>query len=244
MDRLINKVIIPVILLLLMVAYPLHAYASTQPYTEGFNMGLAHGQNNCQYGRASSSSQDACIQGFIAGLHKAASITLPYHVGYNQGVKDHLDGVLQKFCRSFQNDTSPFSAQWDCQEGYQAGYAYASNLRPTIEQTEAYKIRYLGGSNNSSLGYHVCADFTGRDVQICTTAFDEGYNTLPWSETHIFNLGYKYGYAAAKEKNPSPDRARDCSFTVVNIRKTDVCEGGWDKGFADGVGVFNLPPPH
>jgi hypothetical protein len=235
-----HKVIVPLILLLAMMAFlqkPLHAITNA-PYNEGFNMGFARSQDNCSFG-ASSSAQDACVQGFLAGQNKAASLTLPYQTGYNQGVKDHLDGVSQNFCGTvFPNKFSSFSPQWSCKKGYEAGLAAPPGLRlqflqsiPPVQDTEAYKIGYLAGSNNSSLGYHACAEFNARDAQICSHGFDAGYNTLPWSKTDVFNLGYKYGYTAAKENHTSSDSAGDCTFAVVNVKKSAVCESGWQAGY-------------
>jgi hypothetical protein len=240
-----DKLVVPITLSLVVMTFlqnPLHVYAITNmstPYNEGFDMGFARRQDNCSFGGASSSAQDACVQGFLAGQNKAASLTLPYQTGYNQGVKDHLDGVSQNFCGTvFPNNFSSFSLQWSCKKGYEAGREAPPTLRlpflqsmPPVQDTEAYEIGYLAGSNNSSLGYQACTEFNARDGQICSHGFDAGYNTLPWSKTEIFNLGYKYGYTASKENNTSSDIAGDCSFVVVNVKKTAVCESGWQAGY-------------
>lgn len=135
-----------------------------------------------------------------------------------------------------------FSPEWDCQKGYQSGYAapvsktQSESASTAIEQTQAYKVGYNAGAANSTLGYQACAKFIGREGQICTNAFDKGYNTIPWSEKDVFNLGYYYGFTAAKEKNPSSDEVGDCPFDILNLVKNRVWEKGWDKGWTAGGG--------
>jgi len=231
------------------MAYPanqgVHAYthSSESPYAKGFNMALAHSQNNCHYRGFFSSSQNACVAGYIAGLNKTASLTSPYHVGYKQGVKDHLDNIVQDFCKIFHlQNRFDFSPEWDCQQGYQSGYAapvsktQSESASTAIEQTQAYKVGYSAGTSNSSLGYQACAKFNGRDGQICTNAFDIGYRTLPWNERAIYQLGYQYGFKASKPGAEGGDEAGDCSFVVLDAKKSAVCERGWDAGYKTGGG--------
>jgi hypothetical protein len=102
------------------------------------------------------------------------------------------------------------------------------------KQTLAYKIGYKAGANNGT--HSACNEFNGRESQICSNVFEEWFLTIPWSHEQIFKLGYNYGFTAARDKDPDPDRAGDCSFDPVDpvdLKKKAVCEAGWNKGFDD-----------
>ena len=83
--------------------------------------------------------------------------------------------------------------QWECQQGYDAGWAAPINhtAQPMAiaanKQTLAYKIGYKAGANNGT--YSACNEFSGRESHICSNAYQDGFLTIPWSHATKFNGG-------------------------------------------------------
>jgi hypothetical protein len=55
--------------------------------------------------------------------------------------------------------------------------------------------------------------------------------TITHENPGVKTIGYNYGFTAARDKDPDPDRTGDCSFDPVDLKKKAVCEAGWNKGF-------------
>jgi hypothetical protein len=209
--------------------------ASVHAHSQAYNLGFRQGISACldiQHIVKNSAERDDCIAGKLAGEQYRASLTYPYKVGFAHGKEDRLISIGDDACKSFSGALGLLDTpQWECQQGYDAGWAAPINhtAQQTNKQTLAYKIGYKAGTNNGT--YSACNEFSGRESQICSNAYEEGFLTIPRSHEQIFKLGYNYGFTAARDKDPDPDRAGDCSFDPVDLKKKAVCEVGWNKEF-------------
>jgi len=222
--------------MLLGSAAPVHAHS------QAYNLGFHQGMNACldiPYIGKNSAERDDCIAGKLAGGQYRASLTYPYNVGFAHGKQDRLISIGDDACKSFSGALGLLDTpQWECQQGYDAGWATPINQTAqqmaiaANKQTLAYKIGYRAGAYNGT--YSACNKFTGRENHICSDAYDEGFLTIPWSHEQIFKLGYNYGFTAAKGQSLEPDRTGDCSFDSVDPKKKAVCEAGWNEGWNAG----------
>ncbi len=220
-------------MMLLGSAAPVHAHS------QAYNLGFRQGMNAClkiPYIEKNIAERDDCIAGKLAGEQYRASLTYPYKVGFAHGKQDRLIWIGDDACKSFSGSLGLLDTpQWECQQGYDAGWAAPINdtaqqmAIAANKQTQAYKIGYMAGTNNGT--YSACNEFTGRENHICSNAYEEGLLTIPWSNEQILKMGYNYGLTAAKHKDPEHDRAGDCSSDSVDPKKKAVCEAGWNRGY-------------
>jgi hypothetical protein len=63
--------------------------AHSSAYLTGFNGALSHNANPCSSFALSNVSLSDCIAGMLDGQEKAASLTEPYKIGFNQGALLH-----------------------------------------------------------------------------------------------------------------------------------------------------------
>ncbi len=177
MERLIPSVIC---LVLLGSAAPVHAHSLA------YNLGFRQGMNAClgTYIGKNSAERDDCIAGKLAGEQYRASLTYPYKVGFAHGKQDRLISIGDYACKSFSGALGLLDTpQWECQQGYDAGWAAPINhtaqqmAMTANKQTQAYKIGYSAGANNGT--YSACNEFTDRQSHICSNAYDDGFLTIP-----------------------------------------------------------------
>lgn len=82
--------------------------AHTSAYFTGFNGALSYNSNPCSYFSLSNVSLSDCVARMLDGQEKAASLTTPYKVEFNQGKNDYLilpDDVADA-CKKFPGSSS------------------------------------------------------------------------------------------------------------------------------------------
>jgi hypothetical protein len=161
--------------------------ASVHAHTQVYNLGFRQGMNACLdilYIGKNSTERDDCIAGRLAGEQYRASLTYPYKVGFAHGKEDRLISVGDDACKSFSGALGLLDTpQWECQQGYDAGWTAPINHTAqqiaiaANKQTLAYKIGYMAGANNGT--YSACNEFSGREGHICSNAYEEGFLTIP-----------------------------------------------------------------
>jgi hypothetical protein len=168
---------------------------SVHAHSQAYNLGFRQGINACldiQNIEKNSAERDDCIAGKLAGEQYRASLTYPYKVGLAHGKQDRLISIGDYACKGFSGALGLLDTpQWECQQGYDAGWA--APINHTVQQmaiaankqTLAYKIGYKAGANNGT--YSACNGFSGRESHICSNAYQDGFLTILSSHATKFN---------------------------------------------------------
>ncbi len=253
-----NKAIIPVILLLLAVAYPASAFGHTEQYLHGLAAGLVKNPhpNACDiylklepapgtiagWGNVSTPDYVHCMTGFDDGEYQQALASPQYKVGYRLGENDKVLGIFDSYnmCKRYGTQLVNFGPEWFCVTGYSDAQKHstipdADQLRmlTALHQSLPYKTGFAAGVANN---VGVCNQFNGRDNIVCSHGQDIGFksNMAVWEKTSSFKHGYKLGLSDAKLKITG-DSVGDCD--IYNLSSTEnLCEAGYDAGWAAGGG--------
>ena len=101
--------------------------ASVHAHSQAYDLGFRQGMNACldiQHIGKNSAERDDCIAGKLAGEQHRASLTYPYKVGFAHGKGDRLISIGDDACKSFSGALGLLDTpQWECQQGYDAGWA-------------------------------------------------------------------------------------------------------------------------
>jgi hypothetical protein len=186
-------------------------------FCSAYNIGFRQGISACldiQHTVKTSAERDDCIAGKLTGEQYRASLTYQYKVGYAHGKQDRLISIGDDACTSFSGAFGSFGySTMGVSARIDAGWAAPINHTAqqiaiaTNKQTLAYKIGYKAGANNGT--FSACNEFSGRESHICSNAYEEGFLTIPSLHEQILKVGYNYGFTAARDKDPDPDRVGD-----------------------------------
>jgi hypothetical protein len=119
-----------------------------------------------------------------ASLEKAASLTMPYKIGFIQGKNDSLLSLHDYFdaCKAFPGFVREGTPNWECYLGYADGLSAPVNHAAqqiaiaANEATLAYKTGLKIGRANGKIS--ICDDFSGRSGDICSKAYDDGARSI------------------------------------------------------------------
>jgi hypothetical protein len=119
-----------------------------------------------------------------ASLEKAASLTMPYKIGFIQGKNDSLTSLHDYVdaCKAFPGFVREGTPNWECYLGYADGLSAPANHAAqqiaiaANKATLAYKTGFRIGRANGKIS--ICDEFSGRSGDICSKAYHDGVRSI------------------------------------------------------------------